>query len=183
MDALTAIESRSSAAKLAPEAPTRAQIEQVLHAGARAPDHGHLAPWRFVVMQGESRYVLGDAMAEDLRERMPAADADMLAKERAKVERAPVIVAVAAALQEHPKIRKSDQLYAVAAAVQNMFIAAHALGLGAMWKTGNPAWSPRVRAARGRAPTDEIVALFYLGLPLRVGPVRPADIAPVTRWL
>ena len=96
MQVLEAIETRSSAKKYTDAVPSREQVEAVLRAAVRAPDHGLLAPWRFAVMQGESRALLGDAMAAALRERTPEADAETLERERSKAFRSPVLIAVAA---------------------------------------------------------------------------------------
>ncbi len=149
-DVLGAIMNRSSATRLTEPAPDRAQLETLLRAAARAPDHGRLAPWRFAVLQGEMRDgVLGDAMAAVICERTPDVTAEVLEGERRKALRAPVIVAVAAAVRPHPKIPEIEQVAAVAAGIENLILAAHALGFGTMWKTGAAAYSPIVKRALG----------------------------------
>ena len=135
MDLLTGIQTRTSALKLSAPGPTREHIEQIIHAGARAPDHGRLRPWRFVVLDGAAREKLGDAMAEVLRARIPQATPEQLAAERGKALRAPTLIAVAAHITKG-KIPDVEQVAAASAAAQNMFLAAHALGYGVMWKTG-----------------------------------------------
>ena len=112
------------ATRLTEPAPDRAQIETLLCAAARAPDHGRLAPWRFAVLQGDSRLVLGDAMAAVICERTPDVTAEVLEGERRKALRAPVIVAVAAAVRPHPKIPEIEQVAAVAAGIENLILAA-----------------------------------------------------------
>src|SRR5262245_48042307 len=96
MDLLEGIASRTSALKLAAPGPTREHLEQIIRAGTRAPDHGRLRPWRFVVLEGAAREKLGDAMAEILRAKQPQATSEQLAAERNKVMRAPTIIVVAA---------------------------------------------------------------------------------------
>jgi nitroreductase len=182
-DVLETILQRSSATKLAEPAPDRAQLETLLRAAARAPDHGRLAPWRFVVLQGEARSVLGDAMAEVTRQRTPEVAAEVLDGERRKALRAPVIVAVAAAARPHPKIPEVEQVAAVAAGIENLLLAAQAMGFGTMWKTGAAAYSPIVKRALGLDEADQILGFVYLGTPVTRAPVRPAEIDPVTRWL
>src|SRR5689334_6447983 len=93
---LSALAARRSAKKLAAPAPSREQLEQILRAGANAPDHGRLRPWRFIVLSGQACLRLGDLMAEDFQAKVPAASPEQLANERNKALRAPVIVAVAA---------------------------------------------------------------------------------------
>lgn len=96
----------------------------------------------------------------------PSASADSLAKIRANPLRAPaVIVCVARVDPGHPKVPRIEQVSAVAAAVQNMQLAAEALGLGAMWRTGPLAASPVVKQSLGFDEIDEIVAFLYLGTP------------------
>ncbi|HMN43991.1 MAG TPA: nitroreductase [Povalibacter sp.] len=182
MDLLTGIESRTSAAKLIEPAPTREHIERIIGAGARAPDHGRLRPWRFVVLQGEARRTLADAMADLLRRKNPEATAEDLDGERRKPMRAPTIVVVAAHITKG-KIPEIEQVLAVGAAVQNMMLAAGALGYGAMWKTGGAAYDAGVKQALGLAADDHIVAFLYLGTTAVAGPLVPAPTEGSVRWL
>ena len=78
MDLLTAIESRASALKLSEPGPSREHIERIARAGVHAPDHGRLRPWRFVVVEGEARRKLGDAMANVLQAKLPQATPEQL---------------------------------------------------------------------------------------------------------
>jgi len=182
MELLKGIESRTSAVKLSEPAPTREQLERILNAGMRAPDHGRLRPWRFVVLQGAARAKLGDAMADMLRAKVPDATPDQLNSERNKPLRAPLIVAVAAKITKG-KIPEIEQLLAAGAAAQNMFLAANALGYGVMWKTGAAAYDPQVKALLGLAAEDHIVALLYLGTATASGPLIAAPLEGVVRWL
>lgn len=182
MELLAGIESRTSAAKLGEPAPTREHLECIINAGLRAPDHGRLRPWRFVVLEGAARAKLGDAMADMLRAKVPDVTADQLASERNKSMRAPVIVAVAAKIAKG-KIPEIEQVLAAGAAAQNMFLAANALGYGVMWKTGGAAYDPKVKALLGLAPEDHIVALLYLGTTTAEGPLVPAPAEGYVRWL
>ena len=129
----------------------------------RAPDHGRLRPWRFIAIRGEALNRFGDVLADTLQARSPAATPDMLVRERAKALRAPLIVAVAAHVQRGGKIPEIEQVLSSGAAAQNIMLAAHAMGYGAMWKTGDPAYDPRVKQALGLDADDAIVAFIYLG--------------------
>jgi len=172
MDLLEGIRSRASALKLGEPGPSPEHLEEILRAGLRAPDHGRLKPWRFVVLEGQTKSRLADAMAEMLRRKQPQATQAQLDAERAKTARAPTIVVVAARITKG-KIPEIEQVCSVAAGVQNMFLAAHALGYGAMWKTGAAAYDPEVKKALGLLPDDHIVAMLYLGTPITPGTVVP----------
>jgi len=182
MELLEGIESRTSATKLGEPAPTREHLERIINAGLRAPDHGRLRPWRFVVLEGAARAKLGDVMADMLRAKLPDATPDQLNSERNKPMRAPMIVAVAAKITKG-KIPEIEQVLAAGAAAQNMFLAANALGYGVMWKTGGAAYDPKVKALLGLAPEDHIVGLLYLGTTTTAGPLIPAPAEGVVRWL
>lgn len=177
MDLLEGIQSRTSPLKLAAPAPNAAHLEEIVRAGTRAPDHGRLRPWRFTVFEGAAREKLGDAMANCLRSRIPNSPQEHLDAERAKAMRAPVVIVVGAKISKG-KIPEIEQVCAVAAAVQNMLLTAHALGYGAMWKTGAAAYDPEVKALCGLAPEDHIVGIVYLGTVSSPGPLveAPLDI-------
>lgn len=112
----------------------------------------------------------------------PQATAEQLDAERRKALRAPMII-VAAATITPGKIPEIEQIEAVSAAVQNMLLAAHALGYGAMWKTGGAAYDAGVKAELGLTAGDHIVAFVYLGTATLQGPLVPAPIDAVVSWL
>ena len=166
MDALTALHNRASVPRLDAPGPDAEQLQALLRAAVRAPDHGLVRPWRFVVLEGERRQRLGERLEAILLEDQPDADAAAREKARAHSLRAPmVIVAVAEIEPDHPKAPPVEQIMATACAVENMMVAAHALGLGAMWRTGGWARDNRVKRALGFADKDEIVSFLYLGQP------------------
>ena len=182
MELLEGIQSRTSPLKLTAPGPSAAQIEQIIRAGTRAPDHGRLRPWRFAVLEGDARKKLGDAMANCLLARLPQSPQEHLDAERNKVMRAPTIIIVGAKVSKG-KIPEIEQIGAVSAAVQNMLLAAHALGYGAMWKTGAAAYDASVKAMLGLAREDHIVAFVYLGTVLTPGPLVEAPIESVVTRL
>jgi nitroreductase len=165
MDALDALTTRRSPAQFAEPAPDDEALAEILRAAMRAPDHGKLKPWRFIVLRGDARKRFGDVMAEAMKRREPDAPANMLEREREKPLRAPLIVVLAAAIKEDHKIPVIEQMLAAGAAAQNVMVAAHALGYGAAWKTGAPAYDDFVKATLGLAPSDAIVGFLYLGTP------------------
>jgi nitroreductase len=173
MDAIDALTSRRSTGQFSEPAPDEATLNEILRAAMRAPDHGKLRPWRFIVLRGDARNRFGDVCVEAMKRREPDAPANMLEREREKPLRAPLIVVLAAAIKEG-KIPAVEQLLAAGAAAQNIMIAAHALGFGAAWKTGAPAYDDFVKVSLGLAPTDQIVGFMYLGTQANVPPPLPA---------
>ena len=164
MDAITALTTRASAFKLSDPAPSDADLETILQAAARAPDHGRLRPWQFVCIRGAAREKLGQAMADNQAADTGEANPSILARTAAKPLRAPLIVAVVAKIDpDHPKIPKIEQILSAGAAAQNIMLAAHALGYGCMWKTGGACYDPRINRLFGLTETDQIVGFMYLG--------------------
>ncbi|HEX6138745.1 MAG TPA: nitroreductase [Casimicrobiaceae bacterium] len=184
MDALEALTTRASPIGLTDPAPGPDALEPMLRAAMRAPDHGRLRPWQFVIVAGAARERLGDVLAEALRHREPAAAEAAVAKERAKPMRAPMIVVVAAKLREHRGVPAIEQVIATGAAAQNILVAAHALGFGGFWRTGAAAYDVAVKHALGLRADDAIVGFLYLGTPSAPAPAAPAPNAGahVTYW-
>lgn len=165
MQAIDVLLKRRSAKVLTDPAPDAGALELLLESAARAPDHGRLRPWRFIVIRGAARGRLGELMADQLRRRQPAATAESLQRERQKALRAPLIMVVAAVCSPAAKIPAIEQMLAAGAAAQNIMLAATALGFGAMWKTGNAAYDDTVKAALGLEVGAAIVGFLYLGTP------------------
>jgi nitroreductase len=184
MDALDLLLTRESALKLDAPAPSEADLDTIFQSAVRAPDHGRLRPWRFVVIEGDKRARFGELMAEAMRRKDPGTNDEMLARERAKALRAPTIVVAAARVQQGHRIPACEQLAAAAAATQNIMLAAHALGYGAMWKTGEPAYDAGVKMALGLNADDEIMGFLYLGTSVGVSSpaARPSARDQVSVW-
>ena len=187
MDLFTAITTRRSVGRVGPEVPPRALIEQIIEAAVWAPNHHLTEPWRFFVLTGEARAAFGAAMAEGQRPHLdPALSAtrvdDLLAKASAKALRAPVIITIA--VEPAPNAVEFEEITAGAAAVQNMLLAAHALGLGAIWRTGGPAYAPAVKGFFGLTPNAHLLGFVYLGWPSTTPPIKQRQAAASkTRWL
>jgi nitroreductase len=183
MDALTALTTRVSPARLAEPAPEGTALESILNAGLRAADHGKLRPWKFLLIRGEARSRLGEVMAEALRKRDPATEERFLKAEKEKPLRAPLMIVVAAAVQDNPKIPQIEQIVSAGAAAQNMLVAAHALGFGGFWRTGGPAYDEHVKHALGLKPDDTVVGFLYLGKVATAGPPKAPDpTGVVAEW-
>jgi nitroreductase len=183
-DAIDLVLSRVSAVKLREPGPSAEHLDLILTAGARAPDHGRLRPWRFVVVRDGARERLGGLFACSLKARDPSATEPLLQKEREKASRAPLIIVAAAAVQySHPKIPPIEQIVAVGAAVQNMILVAGALGYGTFWRTGPAASDPLVKEGLGFSARDEIVSFLYIGAPDIQGPQRKVEFKDLVREL
>lgn len=176
MDALTAIRTRASIGKVRPDPVPRALIAQLLDAAVQAPNHYQVRPWRFFVLTGAGRERLGEAMAAAARARQPDMPPEGLQAERAKPLRAPVLIAVAVDKPVGPKVKEIENICAAAAAAQNLLLAAHALGLAAMWRTGPAAEAPEVKQFLGLAPDQPLIGFLYVGYPLNAPaiPQRPS---------
>lgn len=172
MDCLTALLTRSSPLELADPAPTGETLDAIVKAALRAPDHGLLRPWRFILVGGRARERLGELMASSLRQREPGAPKMLVDRERAKPLRAPLIIIVAATPKPNPKIPEIEQVVSAGAAAENILVAAHALGFGGFWRTGAAAYDEAVKAGLGLRAADVIVGFLYLGTPLRSAPAR-----------
>ena len=182
MDLTTALLTRASVGALTEPAPEGAVLARLLEAGAAAPDHGRLRPWRFFLVRGAARERLGAVFAEALARSVPEATAPMLERERAKPMHAPLILVVAAHVVAHPKVPAIEQILAAGAAAQNILLAAHAAGFGAMWRTGEPAYDEGVKAAFGLAPEDAIIGFLYLGTRRDAAAERPRKAAEALEW-
>jgi nitroreductase len=163
MQAIDALLTRRSARTLTTPAPDAAALELIFASAARAPDHGRLRPWRFIVIEGQSRARFGELLAGHLLRSHPGASEEALQREQQKAFRAPVIVAVAACIVPHVKVPPVEQIITAGVAAHSMLLSARALGFNAMWKTGGPAYDEVVKAALGLAAGDAIVGFLYLG--------------------
>jgi nitroreductase len=184
VDAIEALTTRASPPGLVAPAPDAQALDRMLRAGMRAPDHGRLRPWHFIVVAGDARGAFGEVLGNALRRREPAASEAALAKERTKPLRAPLIVVVAAKLREHRGVPAVEQIIAAGAAAQNILVAAHALGFGGFWRTGAAAYDADVKRSLGLRSEDAIVGFLYLGtLPGPAAAAPPPDVAAhVTHW-
>jgi nitroreductase len=176
---------RSASAKaMAEPGPTAEQLREILACGVRVPDHGKLAPWRFIVFEGEARARFGEVMKARWQALNPTHGEGTLEFVRKMFLRAPTIVAVVSTAAPHPKIPEYEQLLSAAAVCQNMLLAATALGVGCQWNTDWMAYDGETAKAMGLAAHEKVAGLIYLGTatePYEDRP-RPDPEALTTRW-
>ena len=162
MDALDAIRTRNAAPRLTGSV-SESALNKILKAALRAPDHALLRPWKILVVNGEKRNRLGTLFTEASLARNPDLTTDRLEKLKNKTLRAPLILVVAARIMEHPKVPEVEQLLSAGAAAQNICVASHAMGLGAIWRTGDMAYDPNVAHGLGLTNSEKIVGFIYIG--------------------
>ena len=155
---------RSGSAKAMKEpGPHMAQLQQILAAAARTPDHGKLFPWRFIVFEGDARRRMGELLAECLLSSEPQALPDRIEMERGRFLRAPVVIGVVSRVREAIPIPEWEQILSAGAACQNLVLAAHAFGYVANWITEWPAYHPEVKERLGLKPGERIAGFIYIG--------------------
>jgi nitroreductase len=161
--------------------PSQQQLAQILKAGARAPDHGKLFPWRFIIFEGDGRKRAGDIIAEAARN--DGERDKQIEEERVRFLRAPVVIGVISSARELHKIPVWEQELSAGAVCQNILIAATALGFVGNWLTEWYAYHPAVKQGLGLKAGERIAGFIYLGTakdPLEERP-RP-DMDKITSW-
>ena len=184
MDVFDAIHNRHSIKKVKPDAVPRETIEKLLDAAVQAPNHYKVRPWRFVVLTGEARHQLGDTMSASWRERHPEFPQEAFDKVHNTPLQAPVVIAVGLDKPTEAKVVQIENICAAAAATENLLLAAHALGLGAKWRTGEWATDVKVKEFLGFESDQHIIGFIYVGYPEFVMefPERPSFEDRV-RWM
>lgn len=153
---------RSGSAKAMQEpGPSKKQVTQILKAGARAPDHGKLFPWRFILFEGKGRERAGDILAQ-----VTQADGErtkQVEEERGRFLRAPLVIGVISAAREQHKIPVWEQELSAGAVCQNILVAATALGFVGQWVTEWYAYHPVVKDRLGLKAGERVAGFIYVG--------------------
>ena len=188
MEVREAIETRRSVGQVKPDPVSKEIVEEILKSAIHAPNHRLTEPWRFYVFAGKGRGEFARARAELARILAEAEGeeaehiAGRMSRERKKAFRAPVVVAVISK-GGRDEVETLENYAACAAAVQNMQLTAHALGLATMWRTGPVAYHPYMRDFFGLEADDKIVAYLYLGYPDTIErPRRREPASSKTVW-
>ena len=164
--------------------PTPDQLDAILALAARVPDHGKLAPWRFIVFEGEARARAGDAIAAVHAQDNPEAKSERLELERKRLQHAPTVVAVVSRAAPHAKIPEWEQVLSAGAVSMNLVVAANALGFATAWLTEWYSYDARVAEALGLAPHEKFAGFVHIGRPTTAveDRVRPVMAEIVTRY-
>jgi nitroreductase len=152
-------------------APSQEEIDQIMACAMRAPDHARLKPWRYYLVSGESRAVLGDVFAQ-VAQKDTNASADKIEKCRNMPMRAPMLIVAVCNPQANPKVPSLEQFLAVGAGVQNIQLAINSLGYSSVWRTGDMVHAPEVKKAFDVSEEGEIIAFLYVGTAQKI-PAKP----------
>ena len=163
--------------------PSKAEIEEILTLSTRVPDHGKLAPWRFVVMTGDARKRITSQLADIAKADKPELSDEMKLVEETRFLRAPVVIAVVSKAGPHVKIPEWEQIMSAGAVCLNMVIAANALGYVSNWLTEWMAFDERAHRIIGVEPGEKVAGFIHIGstdFPVVERP-RPA-LSDVVTW-
>ncbi len=175
----------AKAAMLSEPGPTPVELETLLTAATRVPDHKKLEPWRFVIFEGEARATFGRVLLKAcLAEEKETPSAARLEIERTRLLRAPTVIAVISRVTANPAAPEWEQVLSCGAACFNLCLAANALGFGTCWITEWYSYSAGVRTALGLAPNERVAGFVYIGTAKEQQPDRdrPQLAKIVTRW-
>jgi nitroreductase len=156
---------------LAAPGPSIDQMREMVRIAARTPDHGKLAPWRFVIVPDVKREALATLLADSYRAEKPEAGRLEIEAMLQFARQAPAVIVILSSPKQS-KIPLWEQELSVGAASMNLLHAAHAMGFAGGWLTGWPAYSEAVRDAFGSAE-EKIAGFVFLGTPGRELEERP----------
>lgn len=160
---LLALRRSTSIRLLGPPGPDRQTLEAILAIAARAPDHGKLFPFRFIVFEGEARVRGGEILAEAFSSANPLAGASELEAERGRFLRAPVVIGLVSRVIRDHKTPEWEQVLCVGAVGLNLLLAANALGFAGCWVTEWYAYDNRVCSAFGLRDGERFAGFHYIG--------------------
>ncbi|GAA4482430.1 nitroreductase family protein [Gluconacetobacter asukensis] len=178
MAVLDSLLSRSSTDALSEPAPEGSVLEDILSTAMRAPDHGRLRPWRYVLIRGEARPRLAELVVAGMLARDPDVPAAKIEKRRSRFSTMPLTIALGMHLRPEDKIPLIEQEMAVAAAAMNILNALHATGFGGVWVTGDMAVDPALASALGFDAPHRLAGFLFVGTPdpnRAVPPRRPVE--------
>lgn len=171
--------------RLTAPGPSPAELTTMLTIASRVPDHKKLAPWRFIVIEGEARAQLGEVVAQACiaAEKEPPSHV-RLETERSRLLRAPLVIAVVSRVTAHRSAPEWEQILSAGAACFNLCLAANALGYGTSWITEWIAYNQAVGAALGLGDNERIAGFVYVGTPTERSEERerPALADIVSHW-
>lgn len=179
---LAFLDSRRSvpSSQLAEPGPDQATLLRMLRSASRVPDHGKRVPFRFIRIEGAARVALSERIVARSLELHPGIGDGALEKDRMRFQRAPLVVAVVASQGEDAKIPASERFATASCVCFALLQAAQALGYGAQWLTGWPAYDPGVLRTLGLRDNEAIAGFIHIGTPQVEAPERerpdPAEL-------
>ncbi len=174
-DALELLKTRRSVKprEMAGPGPSPAELETILTIGARVPDHGKLAPWRFIIFEGDARQRAGEIIAKVFSEKHPQASEAEIETEKKRLTDAPLVIGVVSSTKPHPKVPPFEQELSAGASAMNIVTAATALGYGAAWLTGWFCFDRDVLDRLGLKPDEKLAGMIHIGTPTKPSEDRP----------
>ena len=145
--------------------PTSDEMDTILSIAARVPDHGKLAPWRFIVFEGDGRARAGALIADIYTRDNPEAPEKRIELERNRLLHAPAVVAIVSRAAPHVKIPEWEQVLSAGSAAMNLVVAANALGFATAWLTEWYSYDSRFIAALGLAAHEKLAGFVHIGRP------------------
>src|ERR1700742_942211 len=164
--------------------PSPAELETILTIGARVPDHGKLAPWRFIVFEGDARARAGEIIASVFAKKNPSASAADIEVEKRRLTDAPLVIGVVSLTKPHPKVPPWEQEMSAGASAMNIVTAATALGFGACWLSGWFSFDRDVLDGFGLKADEKLAGLIHIGKVAKPSEDRPRPVISdiVTRF-
>jgi nitroreductase len=163
---------RQSTPQLTLPAPSEDDLNFILSAGMRVPDHGALTPWFFTVVQGQGLVTLSHIFEQVAINNKY--DDIKIAKVKKMPARAPLIIVISTQYQQHDKVPQLEQAVATGCCVHAMELAAISLGYGAMWRTGEFSYHPDIKTALSIKTKDDIIGYLYIGTASKNVPIKAA---------
>lgn len=164
--------------------PGTAEIEEMLKLASRVPDHGKLAPWRFIVYRGEERARISGELAKMALAAKPDLSEEMIKVENTRLTRAPVVVAVVSTAAPHFKVPEWEQVMSAGAVCLNLLMAVNAHGYASNWLTEWYAFDERAYPLLGVQPGEKIAGFIHIGTPQVPPTERPRpELADIVTWV
>lgn len=184
MELFDAIHSRKSVAIVKPDPLPKVMVEKLIAAGSAAPNHFKIRPWRFTVLQGEELARFGEAHVRSLLRKNPEANTDLIESERKKGSRAPLVISVVSTKPVEVREKDIENISAASAACQNILLAAHSMGLGAIWRTGQYAQDEVIKEFLGVSDVQHLIGVLYIGVAVEhnITPVERPSFEDRTIW-
>jgi len=178
--ALDLLLTRASCDSLVEPAPKGEQLEAILAAAMRAPDHGKLRPWRYAIIKGKHREAFVDLVVRGMMTRDPDVPEKKLEKRRRRFGETPMTIALGMHVRPDNKIPVWEQEAAVSAAAMNVLNALHFSGFGGVWVSGDVAKDPAVAAALGFERPHKLLGFLFVGTPEKPASGKRGDITDYT---
>ena len=164
--------------------PSKGEVEDILKLATRVPDHGKLAPWRFIVYRGAERQRISEALAKIAMADKPDLSEEMVKVENTRLTRAPVVIAVVSCAAPHVKIPEWEQLMSAGAVCLNLVMAANAHGYASNWLTEWYAYDKRAYPILGVNEGERIAGFVHIGTPTVPPTERPRpELSEIVAWV